>query len=61
MKMDANYAEIGRVGKLKALFSIISTCTISLEFSQTCHEIEITKSQQKKLKKKKKNNNNIFS
>ena len=51
VKMNANYAEICRVGNLiVARFSKSSYCSIFLKFSQYCYETSIIQIQQRNIK-----------
>ena len=63
VKMNANYAEIYRVGNLGGRFSTSYACSIILKFSQYCCETSIIQIQQIKVKNiflEKKNPKNHF-
>ena len=50
VKMNANYAEICRVGKFRDRFSTSSVCSIFLKCSQYCCKASKIQIQQKKVK-----------
>ena len=50
VKMNANYAEICRVGNLEANFQQVTLVYFFLKFSQCCCETSIIKFQQRKIK-----------
>ena len=50
VKMNANYAEICRVGNLEADFQQVLLVPFFLKFSQYCCETSIIQIQQRKLK-----------
>ena len=50
VKMNANYAEFCRVGKLEVRFSTSSACSFFLIFSQYCCETSKIQIQERKVK-----------